>query len=63
MKLVRNAAKLGALIALVNVRRNDAYDEVERVSLAGIPLFSRDEQGRPRVLGISFKRRRPRRGA
>ena len=52
-----------ALAAAVKVELHPERDEVERVSVLGVPLFKRDEDGRPRVLGIPFPRlfRGPRR--
>ncbi len=52
------AGAAAAVGALVNVQVNDVHHEVDRVSFAGIPLFSRDDAGNPRVLGIRFKRRK-----
>jgi hypothetical protein len=45
-----------ALAAAVKVELNDEHDEVERVDVLGVPLFKRDDQGRPRILGIPFAR-------
>lgn len=63
-KLGKAAATAAALAAVVSVQRNDVHNEVERVTLAGVPLFTRDEQGKPYLFGwIPLKRRRgPRRG-
>jgi hypothetical protein len=62
MGLEDKAKKVAGVVAgvavLVNVRRNDLHDEVDLVSLAGVPLFSRDEKGNPRLFGIPLKRRR-----
>ena len=55
--VVKTAAKVAAAAALVSVSRNDVHNEVDRVTFAGIPLFSRDQEtGAPRVLGIPFRR-------
>ncbi len=62
MSVLKKVAKGAALVAMVNVQRNDVHNEVDRVTFGGIPLFSRDENGRPSILGIPFKRRKaPRR--
>lgn len=52
-----------AIAALVKADYNEQHDEYDRVSIAGVPLFRRDERGNPRVLGIPFGRwiRGPRR--
>lgn len=55
-KVARAATFVAALTAPLEVERDHAHDEVTRVSYARIPLFSRDESGRPRVLGIPFPR-------
>lgn len=62
-KATKGAATASALYALVNVTRNDVHDEVDRVTLAGVPLFSRDDKGKPYLFGlIPLKRRKaPRR--
>ena len=47
-----------ALAAAVRVEIDEAHPtEVDRVSVLGIPVFSREpEKGRPRVFGITFPR-------
>lgn len=57
-KAKTGASAAVAAAALVNVTINDVHREVDRVTFAGIPLFSRDERGNPRVLGIRFRRRK-----
>ncbi len=57
------ATAASGLAVLVNVQMNDEHHEVESVRLAGIPLFKRDAEGNPRVLGIKFKRRKSPRAA
>ena len=62
---VKKAAGVAAAAyAVISVRRNDVHNEVDRVSLAGIPLFTRDEVGKPYLFGfIPLKRRKaPRSG-
>lgn len=61
-KAKRAAGTVAAAGALVNITINDEYNEVDRLTFAGVPLFKRDEKGNPRILGIPFKRRRPPRG-
>lgn len=56
-KLKKAATAASALAALVNVTKH-ASGEVERVTFAGLPLFSRDEAGNPRLLGLFKVRRR-----
>ncbi len=57
---VKKAAGLAAAVAaVVNVRKNDMHDEVDRVTLAGIPLFTRNDVGKPYLFGlIPLKRRK-----
>ena len=57
-KVKKAAGAVAAVAVLVNVRRNDVYNEVDSVTLAGISLFSRDGNGNPRLLGIPLRRRR-----
>jgi len=45
-----------ALAAAVKVELHPERDEVEKVTVLGVPLFKRDDDGRPRVLGIPFAR-------
>ncbi len=57
------AGTAAALAAVVSVQKNDVHNEVDRVTLAGIPLFTRNEVGKPYLFGfIPLKRRKaPRR--
>ncbi len=57
---VKKAAGLAAAVAaVVSVQKNDVHDEVDRVSLAGIPLFTRNDAGKPFLFGlIPLKRRK-----
>lgn len=57
-KLKKAAGAASAVAVLVNVTRNDIYDEVDRVTFAGLPIFQRDQAGNPRIFGIRFRRRR-----
>jgi hypothetical protein len=52
-----------AVAAAVKVTLDEEHDEVAKVQVLGVPLFKRDDAGRPRVLGIPFPRwiRGPRR--
>lgn len=50
------AGKVATAALLVSVERDDQHNEVASVSFAGIPLFKRDEAGRPKILGIPFRR-------
>jgi hypothetical protein len=57
------AATAGALAVLVKVTRSGDAQEVDRVTLAGVPLFTRDDAGKPYLFGIiPMKRRRKPRG-
>jgi hypothetical protein len=47
---------ISAVAARLRVVRDDEHNEVLSVHLGPIPLFKRDEAGRPRVLGIRFPR-------
>ncbi len=58
VKAAKAAGAAGAVMTLVNVTKNDVYNEIDRVTFAGIPLFKRDAAGNPRVFGIRFRRRR-----
>ena len=50
------ASAISAVAARLRVVRDEESDEVFSVHLGPVPLFKRDEQGRPRVLGIRFPR-------
>ena len=45
-----------ALAAAVQVHLDEEHNEVDRVAVLGVPLFKRDENGVPRVLGVRFPR-------
>jgi hypothetical protein len=45
-----------ALARAVQVDVDTHHNEVTRVSVCGAPIFTRDEYGAPRVLGIRFPR-------
>lgn len=45
-----------ALAATITAHYNEEHDEFDRVAILGVPVFKRDEMGRPRVLGIPFGR-------
>lgn len=45
-----------ALAAAVQVHVNEEHNEVDRVAVLGVPLFTRDDAGTPRVLGLKFPR-------
>jgi hypothetical protein len=47
---------VSAVLAPLDVQRDEQRDEVSRVTYARVPLFWRDEHGRPRVLGVPFPR-------
>jgi hypothetical protein len=47
---------VGAVLAPLDVQRDEEHGEIKRVTYARVPLFWRDEAGRPRVLGIPFPR-------
>ena len=47
---------VGAVLAPLKVERNERFNEIELVRYAFVPLFFRDVDGRPRVLGIPFPR-------
>lgn len=57
-KVKKAAGAAAAVAVLVSVKRSLEHNEVESVSLAGIPLFSRDDKGNPRIFGIPLRRRR-----
>lgn len=57
-KVTKAATVAGGIAALVTVTRSAEHNEVETVTLAGVPLFSRDLDGNPRIFGIPFRRRR-----
>jgi hypothetical protein len=50
------ASAVSAVAARLRVVRDEERNEVLSVHLGPIPLFTRDEQGRPRVFGIPFRR-------
>ncbi len=57
--LKKVASAVGAAAVLVNITRNDVHNEVDAVTFAGLPLFTRDEKGNPKLFGIfKMKRRR-----
>ncbi len=62
-KRKKAAGVASAVAAVVSWQMNDVHHEVESVRLAGIPLFKRDAEGNPRVLGIKFRRRKAPRAA
>jgi len=47
---------IAAIAESVKVELNEDHEEVERVQVLGVPLFQRDDAGRPRVLGVRFPR-------
>jgi hypothetical protein len=49
-------AAVAAVLAPLDVKRDEQHGEVERVAYARVPLFWRDAKGRPRVIGIPFPR-------
>lgn len=55
-KVTKVATTAGAIAALVKVTRTEASSEIQAVTFAGVPLFKRDAQGRPSILGIPFRR-------
>jgi hypothetical protein len=57
-KAKKAAGAAAGVAVLVNVTRNDVHNEVDRVTLAGVPLFTRDEKGKPFLFGIIPLRRR-----
>jgi hypothetical protein len=57
-KLKQAAKAASAVAVLVNVTRNDVHGEIDRVTLAGLPLFSRDGAGNPKLFGLFKLRRR-----
>lgn len=57
-KLKKAVGAASAIAVLVNVTKNDVHHEVDRVTFAGLPIFKRDAQGNPQILGIRFRRRR-----
>lgn len=52
-KVLTGAAALGAALS---VDIDEEHAEVKRVAVLGVPVFKRDEAGRPRVLGVPFPR-------
>jgi hypothetical protein len=52
----RVAGAVGAVLAPLDVQRDEEHGEIKRVTYARVPLFWRDERGRPRVFGIPFPR-------
>jgi hypothetical protein len=61
-KAKQAAGTIAGVAVLVNVTHNDVHHEVDKVTLAGIPLFKRDAEGNPSILGIRFRRRKAPRG-
>ena len=57
-KVKKGSAAAATAAALVSVTINDVHHEVDSVKVAGIPIFKRDADGNPRVLGIKFRRRK-----
>lgn len=57
-KFKQAAGTIAGVAVLVNVTKNDVHHEVDRVTLAGVPLFTRDAKGNPSLLGIRLRRRK-----
>lgn len=49
-------AAVAAALAPLDVERDEQHGEINRVAYARVPLFWRDDKGRPRVIGIPFPR-------
>lgn len=45
-----------AIASAVRATYNHEHDEFDEVTLLGVPVWRRDELGRPRLLGIPFGR-------
>jgi hypothetical protein len=45
-----------ALAATIKAEYNEQHGEYDKVTIAGIPVFKRDERGNPKLLGIPFGR-------
>ncbi len=54
-KAISGGAALAAALNL-DVDIDEEHGEVSTFRVAGVPLFRRDDRGRPRVLGIRFPR-------
>lgn len=52
-KILTGAA---AAAALINAHYDDEHGEYQKVTVAGLPVFKRDERGNPKVFGIPFPR-------
>jgi hypothetical protein len=57
-KAKQAAGTVAGVAVLVNVTKNDVHHEVDRVTLAGVPLFTRDQAGKPFLFGLIPLRRR-----
>lgn len=57
-KLKKAAGAASAVAVLVNITKNDVHNEIDRVTFAGLPLFTRDRAGKPKLFGLIPLRRR-----
>ena len=55
-KAKKAAAVVTTFAAAVDVHRDADSGEIDKVTFAKVPLFTRDERGNPKVLGIPFRR-------
>ncbi len=57
-KLKKAGGVVAAIATQLDVQRNDVHGEIDRVAIGPVPLFTRDDKGKPYLFGFIPMRRR-----